>query len=38
MLGALQAPMYGLVGVLSGVQRNLVYALDQIRKQKEAAA
>ena len=38
VLGALQAPMYGLVGVLSGVQRNLVYALDQIRKQKEAAA
>lgn len=38
MLGALQAPAAGLVGVLEGLQRNLVYALDQIRKQKEAAA
>jgi large subunit ribosomal protein L10 len=38
MLGALQAPAAGLVGVLQGLQRNLVYALDQISKQKEAAA
>jgi len=38
VLGALQAPPYGLVGALSGVPRNLVYALDQIRRQKEAAA
>jgi large subunit ribosomal protein L10 len=38
VLGALQAPAAGLVGVLQGLQRNLVYALDQIRKQKEAAA
>jgi large subunit ribosomal protein L10 len=38
MLGALQAPAAGLVGVLEGLQRNLVYALDQIRKQKEVAA
>ncbi len=37
MLGALQAPMGGLVTALSGVQRNLVYALDQIRRQKDAA-
>lgn len=38
VLGALQAPMYGLVGVLGGIQRKLVFALEQIRKQKEAAA
>jgi large subunit ribosomal protein L10 len=38
VLGALQGPAAGLVGVLQGVQRNLVYALDQIRQQKEAAA
>ena len=37
VLGTLQAPMYGLMGVLTGLQRNLVYALDQIRRQKEAA-
>ncbi len=38
VLGALQGPAYGLVSVLSALQRNLVYALDQIRKQKDAAA
>ncbi len=38
LLGALQSPAAGLAGVLRGVQRNLVYALDQIRKQKEATA
>ncbi len=37
VLGTLQAPMSGLVGVLSGLQRNLVYALDQLRKAREAA-
>lgn len=37
VLGTLQAPLYGLAGVLTGLQRNLVSALDQIRKQKEAA-
>jgi len=37
VLGALQAPAVGLLGVLSAVQRNLVHALDQIRSQKEAA-
>lgn len=37
VLGSLQAPMSGLVGVLSGLQRNLVYALDQLRKAREAA-
>jgi len=36
-LGALKAPLYGLAGVLGGLPRNLVYALDQIRKQKAAA-
>jgi large subunit ribosomal protein L10 len=35
VLGALQGPAVGLVGVLSALQRNLVYALDQIRRQKE---
>ena len=35
VLGALQAPMVSLVGMLGGVQRNLVYVLDQIRRQKE---
>ncbi len=33
-LGTLQAPMYGLVRVLSGLQRNLVYALDQLRRSR----
>lgn len=37
LLGTLQGPMYGLAGVLVGLQRNFVYALEQIRKQKEAA-
>lgn len=37
VLGALQGPAAGLAGVLHGVPRSLVYALDQIRKQKEAA-
>ncbi|HEY6102814.1 MAG TPA: 50S ribosomal protein L10 [bacterium] len=35
VLGTLQGPAFGLVGVLSALPRNLVYALDQIRKQKE---
>lgn len=38
LLGALQSPAAGLVGVLQGVPRSLVVALEQIRKQKEAAA
>ncbi len=36
-LGALKAPTYGLVGVLTGVQRNLVFAIEQIRKSKESS-
>lgn len=37
VLGALQAPISGLLGALTGLPRNLVYALDQIRKQRQAA-
>jgi large subunit ribosomal protein L10 len=38
VLGSMQAPLGGLVGVLTGLQRNLVYAVEQIRKQQEQAA
>ena len=37
MLGSLNAPITNFVGVLAAVPRSLVYALDSIRKQKEAA-
>ena len=37
MLGSMQAPITGLVNVLAGSMRNLVYALDAVRKQKESA-
>lgn len=37
VLRGMQAPIAGLVNVLSGPARNLVYALEAIRKQKEAA-
>ena len=37
LLGQLMAPVSGLVNVLSGPVRNLVYALDDLRKRKEAA-
>ena len=37
LLGTLQAPMYGLVNTMQGTIRKAVYALDAIRKQKEAA-
>ncbi|MBI2201177.1 MAG: 50S ribosomal protein L10 [Armatimonadetes bacterium] len=37
VLGNLKSPMAGVAGVLVALQRNLVYALDQIQKQKEAA-
>jgi len=37
-VGSIQAPLAGLAGTLTGLQRNLVYALDQIRKQREQAA
>ena len=37
LLGSMQAPISGTVGVLSGVIRNAVYVLDAIRQQKESA-
>lgn len=37
MLGGFQAPITGLVNVLQGNIRNLVYALEAVRKQKESA-
>jgi large subunit ribosomal protein L10 len=36
MLGSMQAPITGLVNVLHGNIRNLVYTLEAVRKQKEA--
>ncbi len=38
VLAGFQAPISGLVNVLSGTTRNLVYVLEAIRKQKEAHA
>ncbi len=38
MLGSMNAPVSGLVNVLSGLPRNLVYVLEAVRKQKEEAA
>lgn len=37
VLGSMQAPISGLVTVLQGTIRNLVYALDAVRKEKESA-
>ena len=37
MLGSMQSPITGLVNVLQGNIRNLVYALEAVRKQKESA-
>lgn len=37
MLGSMQAPLSGLVNVLQGSIRNLVYTLDAVRRQKETA-
>lgn len=34
MMGSMNAPITGFVGVLSGVLRNCVYAIEAIRKQK----
>lgn len=36
MLGSMKSPVTGLVGVLSGLPRKLVYALNAIREQKAA--
>lgn len=38
VVGGFQAPLSGLVNVLAGNMRNLVYALEAIRKKKEEAA
>ncbi len=38
VLGSMKAPLVALAGVLTGLQRNLVYALDEIRKKQEQAA
>lgn len=37
MLGSMNAPISGLVNVLQGTIRNVVYALEAVRKQKESA-
>jgi large subunit ribosomal protein L10 len=37
MLGSLQSPLYGLVNVLQANIRNVVYVIDAVKKQKEAA-
>ena len=37
MLGSMKSPITGLVNVLQGSIRNLVYALDAVRQQKESA-
>ncbi len=37
VVGGFQAPISGLVGALHGNLRNLVYALDAVRQQKESA-
>jgi large subunit ribosomal protein L10 len=36
-LGSMQAPITGFVNVLQGNIRNLVYALEAVRQQKESA-
>lgn len=38
MLGSMSAPLQGFMNVCQGVTRNLVYALEAIRQQKEAGA
>ena len=38
MVGSMNSPLTGLVGVLSGVPRKLVYALNAVKAQKEGAA
>ena len=37
LLGSMQSPISGFVNVLQGNIRNLVYALDAVRQQKESA-
>ena len=38
VLRGMQGPISGLVNVLHGTLRNLVYVLEAVRKQKEEAA
>jgi large subunit ribosomal protein L10 len=38
ILGSIQAPMQGIVGVLGALQRDIVYLMDAIEKQKAEAA
>lgn len=38
VVGGFQAPLAGLVNVLAGNIRNLVYVLEAVRKKKEEAA
>ena len=38
VVGSLQSPLYGLVNVLQGTIRNLVYALNDLAKKKPASA
>lgn len=38
VVGGMQAPLYGMVNVLAGNLRNLVYVLEAVRKQKAEAA
>lgn len=37
VVGSIAGPLAGLQAVLSGLPRNLVYALDQVRRQREAS-
>jgi len=36
LLGSMQSPLYGLANVLQGTIRKVVYALDDLRKKREA--
>lgn len=38
VVGGMQAPLYGLVGVLTATLRSFVYAVDALRRQREAEA
>lgn len=38
VVGGVQAPLYGLVGVLTATLRSFVYAVDALRRQREAEA
>ncbi|MEW6447875.1 MAG: 50S ribosomal protein L10 [Bacillota bacterium] len=38
VVGGIKSPLYGMVGVLSGPMRNLVYVLDAIRRKQAEAS